>query len=129
MYEVEITHIFLIFTKAVPDGQVALLKKILAQQSDIRLTVKWIDDVGSMELSGGEDAVMQADTVENGYSVDLTESVNKENAVGKSVADRAIDTVNKAGISNLWMTMDNHPADFCITEDRKSTRLNSSHRL
>lgn len=60
MYEVEITHIFLIFTKAVSDEQVALLKKILAPKSDIRLTLKWIDDVAGMELSGGMDVVMQA---------------------------------------------------------------------
>ena len=59
MYEVEITHIFLIFTKAVPDEQVALLKKILAPQSGIRLTLKWIDDAAGMELSGGMDVVMQ----------------------------------------------------------------------
>lgn len=59
MYEVEITHIFLIFTKAVPDEQVDLLKKVLAPKSDIRLTLKWIDDVAGMELSGGMDVVMQ----------------------------------------------------------------------
>lgn len=59
MYEVEITHIFLIFTKAVPDEQVDLLKKVLAPKSDIRLTLKWIDDVAGMELSGGRDVVMQ----------------------------------------------------------------------
>lgn len=60
MYEVEITHIFLIFTKAVPDEQVDLLKKVLAPKSDIRLTLKWIDDAAGMELSGGMDVVMQA---------------------------------------------------------------------
>lgn len=59
MYEVEITHIFLIFTKAVPDEQVDLLKKVLAPKSDIRLTLKWIDDAAGMELSGGMDVVMQ----------------------------------------------------------------------
>lgn len=59
MYEVEITHIFLIFTKAVPDEQVDLLKKVLAPKSDIRLTLKWIDDAAGMELSGGRDVVMQ----------------------------------------------------------------------
>lgn len=59
MYEVEITHIFLIFTKAVPDEQVDLLKKVLAPKSDIRLTLKRIDDAAGMELSGGMDVVMQ----------------------------------------------------------------------
>ena len=59
MYEVEITHIFLIFTKAVPDEQVDLLKKVLAPKSDIRLTLKWIDDAAGMELTGGMDVVMQ----------------------------------------------------------------------
>lgn len=59
MYEVEITHIFLIFTKAVPDEQMDLLKKVLAPKSDIRLTLKWIDDAAGMELSGGMDVVMQ----------------------------------------------------------------------
>lgn len=59
MYEVEITHIFLIFTKAVPDEQVDLLKKVLAPKSDIRLTLKWIDDAAGMELSGGMDVDMQ----------------------------------------------------------------------
>lgn len=59
MYEVEITHIFLIFTKAVSDEQVDLLKKVLAPKSDIRLTLKWIDDAAGMELSGGMDVVMQ----------------------------------------------------------------------
>lgn len=59
MYEVEITHIFLIFTKAVPDEQVDLLKKVLAPKSDIRLTLKRIDDTAGMELSGGMDVVMQ----------------------------------------------------------------------
>lgn len=59
MYEVEITHIFLIFTKAVPDEQVDLLKKVLAPKSDIRLTLKWIDDAAGMELSGSMDVVMQ----------------------------------------------------------------------
>lgn len=59
MYEVEITHIFLIFTKAVPDEQVDLLKKVLAPKSDIRLTLKWIDDAAGMELSGDMDVVMQ----------------------------------------------------------------------
>ena len=123
MYEVEITHIFLIFTKAVPDEQVALLKKILAQQADIRLTLKWIDGVESMELSGSMDAVVQVDTVENRYPVDPTESVNEENVAGKSVADSAIDTVNKAEISDLWMTMDMHLADFCITDIPEFCRM------
>lgn len=102
MYEVEITHIFLIFTKAVPDEQVTLLKKVLAPRPDIRLTLKWIDDVESMELSDGVDTIMQAAPVEDRHPVDPTEVVNKENAVGKSVTDSAIDIVNKA--------------DFCITD-------------
>lgn len=103
MYEVEITHIFLIFTKAVPDEQVDLLKKVLAPKSDIRLTLKWIDDAAGMELSGGMDVDMQADTVENRCPVDPT--------------------------SNLWLTMDNHPADFCITDIPKLCRLAAAEQI
>lgn len=103
MYEVEITHIFLIFTKAVPDEQVDLLKKVLAPKSDIRLTLKWIDDAAGMELSGGMDVDMQADTVENRCPVDPT--------------------------SNLWPTMDNHPADFCITDIPKLCRLAAAEQI
>lgn len=103
MYEVEITHIFLIFTKAVPDEQVDLLKKVLAPKSDIRLTLKWIDDTAGMELSGGMDVDMQADTVENRCPVDPT--------------------------SNLWLTMDNHPADFCITDIPKLCRLAATEQI
>lgn len=103
MYEVEITHIFLIFTKAVPDEQVDLLKKVLAPKSDIRLTLKWIDDTAGMELSGGMDVDMQADTVENRCPVDPT--------------------------SNLWLTMDNHPADFCITDIPKLCRLAAAEQI
>lgn len=101
MYEVEITHIFLIFTKAVPDEQVALLKKILAPQSGIRLTLKWIDDAAGMELSGGMDVVMQADTVENRCPVDSAKSVDK----------------------------DNHPADFCITDIPKLCRQAATEQI
>lgn len=103
MYEVEITHIFLIFTKAVSDEQVDLLKKVLAPKSDIRLTLKWIDDAAGMELSGGMDVDMQADTVENRCPVDPT--------------------------SNLWLTMDNHPADFCITDIPKLCRLAATEQI
>lgn len=103
MYEVEITHIFLIFTKAVPDEQVDLLKKVLAPKSDIRLTLKWIDDTAGMELSGGMDVDMQADTVENRCPVDPT--------------------------SNRWLTMDNHPADFCITDIPKLCRLAAAEQI
>lgn len=101
MYEVEITHIFLIFTKAVPDEQVALLKKILAPQSGIRLTLKWIDDAAGMELSGDMDVVMQADTVENRCPVDSAKSVDK----------------------------DNHPADFFITDIPKLCRQAATEQI
>lgn len=129
MYEVEITHIFLIFTKAVPDEQVALLKKVLASRPDIRLTLKWIDDIESMELSDGVDTTMQAAPVEDRNPVDPTEAVNEENAVGKSVTDSTIDIVNKAEISNFWMTMDNQLADFCITDIPELCRLAATEKI